>query len=280
MATLQDLEIMDDFHLLKRGNMEGFHGTAKEMDIIHKNRNENYEWVNKGVITEFDKYTIQLTLEQPNFKYLPMAAMQSPSGVAFRINPITGQKEMFVRGTMNPRTWTGKFEWFQNAVDTGAAVVDDLMTANYEYERGEFLKWAKSDESGLDLSDTEYKNLEETVRPYEFSFFRNYANPWTQDQAYQLDSIARREKPDIIYGHSKAATVIARMEYQPAVYIALDGNMYSITNPKILNVHDDSIVDRLMNRTSMNPLKWNSGFYKKHIELPQKNTFHRVWWTD
>lgn len=70
---------------------------------------KNYEW-KKNQRVDFDANT-KFTFNHSSFQAFSDRAYKNKSGYAIRINPITGEKEMFIAGTRN------KWDWAANLVE-------------------------------------------------------------------------------------------------------------------------------------------------------------------
>lgn len=191
-----------------------------------------------------DKDFVKQQLQDPAFKHFADRAYASEEGYAIRVNPYTGEKEMFVAGTKNLS------QWGLNLVDTGLVQGDEALTI----ARNDLLPF---------LSNR--KNVK---------FFERLDIPRQRKQKL-LSKIAQDESIRVVYGHSRGGAIVADMRVD-ADKIGLDAAMIIASNKDMTNYEEGA-----QKVTEIRPLTWMdeaiglTGKDNVHMDMSWKP--HQVW---
>lgn len=151
-------------------------------------------------------------LEKEDFGEFSKTAYASKEGYAIRMNPYTGEKEMFVAGTRDVGQWalnvqegaSMKLDAHRKKVMTQLGVPPELQDH----------VWFETDQSWL------YKKTRGKTEK-------------------ELADIAKREGVDVVYGHSRGAALIADSKWDPDTrVVALDGAMMLAKNKDVWNLNE------------------------------------------
>lgn len=199
-------------------------------------------------------------IDRSNLSMFKSQAYSNPDGLAVRVNPQTGLKELFVSGTRSP------IEWIQNVQETGQHVFESVTP----------LLDAKG---GADKARTVYTGetiaaKSEALNPEGFILMEMMdteasTSEFIRDQyAAYIDELITELNIDVVYGHSRGAATISGLKSD--VYkIGLDGAMF-IAHPDsdILNISNESSFMFGFDEALV-------GGYKNNITL-KKRAFHDV----
>jgi hypothetical protein len=173
------------------------------------------EYRNKQPITEeqildHNDTLIDKTLADPDFEEFSKRAYTSKRGYAIRVNPRTGQKEMFIAGTRSTgqhilNVWDGVLYGIQGAFG-------DHLDEAWQHETG-LPQWTRPDITWFDP-------------------FRKYKTD-------QFEQIAQREGVDVIYGHSRGGAIVSDMRVDDhVVKVGLDSAMIIAENKDMVNYNE------------------------------------------
>lgn len=154
-------------------------------------------------------------LADPKFTSFARAAYSSEDGYAIRINPMTGQKEMFIAGTRDLP------QWGLNVLDTALYGGDKLLDAEIN-----LMKHAFTEETGIPLPH--HKRLKLLGR---LDFARHKKEQFFAE-------IARKNGVDVVYGHSRGAAMAADLDLPGVAKIGLDGAMVLANETDTLNLEE------------------------------------------
>jgi len=172
---------------------------------------------------------VKRVVANKSFDNFANKAYKAKRGYALRVNPKTGEKEMFVRGTTFRR---GGVEWLQNIVESPmSSMVGGL---------------------GSTISGDVSRH-----------FRRKYSK--------FLTGVARKNKVDVVYGHSRGAAVIQDMNVPDATKLALDGATILNKVSTVRNYRQNQWFDRFIGYNNRYTIaeRDRTPIYKKR--------YHRVW---
>lgn len=203
---------------------------------------------------EYDINFIKTDLNDPSFKDFVNQGYESEKGYSIRINPRTGQKEMFVAGTRNASQW-------------GLNLLDTVL---YSADKG--LNIMLND---LEVAAQEAVGIESPTPmfPVDIKMFQHIDVPRNRKQQ-ELAAIAEENDVEVIYGHSRGGAMVSDMDVS-AQKIGLDAAMLIAHNKDTLNINEGG---------GINPL----GLFDEIIGVTGKNNYHydastwsphRVWRT-
>lgn len=171
-------------------------------------------------------------------------AYASPSGVAIRVNPYTGLKEMVIAGTRGPGDWGRNIiEGADSIVSAGLHKITNLIPEGVFRERAE------------GVADV----LETISVPGRFS------KELSRAEMDELLDHAREDGVEVIYAHSRAAALLEYIPDGEFTTIGLDGaNIVGYQPMRSPNFSSDDIFSRTIGIGSVN-----------RVELPGR-PFHNV----
>lgn len=191
---------------------------------------------------------IKETLSNKSFNDFASRAYSNPDGYAIRINPITGQKEMFIAGTRN------KKDWFWNVADTLLYGGDRAITRGKKRLKKTFHLDKHKQVSGTEFFAKLDKDRVQKERMYE--------------------SIAQKNGVEIVYGHSRGGAYVADLALDKAVHkIGLDSAMVIARNKELRNYYQGGGLnplgsfDAAIGVTGHDNVRYNT----------DKFAVHRVW---
>lgn len=154
-------------------------------------------------------------LSDPKFASFARDAYDSEAGYAIRINPNTGQKEMFIAGTRHTS------QWGLNALDTVLYGADKMLDEAITLE-----KHAWTGATGIPLPPHKrMKLLSRLDMPREMKQLR-------------FAKIAKANNVDVVYGHSRGAAMAADLDLPGVAKIGLDGAMVLANETDTLNLEE------------------------------------------
>jgi hypothetical protein len=199
--------------------------------------------------TETGKENVKMTLENPSFITFAKDAYKAKENYAIRINPITGEKEMFIAGSHSPFTRKGVGQWALNLWDVPIALLEHPSD---EWFLGPEMKWA--DEAIKYGRDRGYDPI-------------GWLDPWRRRSTKKFERIARDQGVDVIYGHSRGGAIVADMHVPKGTKkVGLDAAMLLAGNRAMLNYKEDQVFDEIIA---------TSGQHNETFDVGPK--FHQVW---
>lgn len=179
-----------------------------------------------------------ITISAKDFEDFAKQAYASKDGYAIRINPQTGQKEMFVAGTRHFS------QWFLNVWDVPITLIEHpeelLGPIGYPIDWLEHL-------GGYDIV--------------------GWLDPWRKMKQKKLSKIAKEQGVDVLYGHSRGGAIVADMDVGPYTRkIGLDSAMVITKNKGLTNYREKEWFDVVIGAT---------GQENKTMDFGPK--FHNVW---
>lgn len=161
-------------------------------------------------ILDHNDTLLDKTLADPEFEEFSKLAYTSKKGYAIRVNPRTGQKEMFIAGTRS--TGQHVLNVWDGILYNTQAIFGDELDHTWENETG-LPSWTRPD----------------------ITFF----DPWRKYKTDQFEQIARREGVDVIYGHSRGGAIVADMDVDDhVVKIGLDSAMIIAEHKDMVNYNE------------------------------------------
>ncbi|BAJ79014.1 hypothetical protein [Protobacilladnavirus chaelor] len=145
-------------------------------------------------------------------------AYVNKDGLAIRINPTTGYKELFIAGTRSP------LEWVQNVAEgigITATENEELLHAVGGAEKAKLAYQAK------------YASALDPLGAIALSGVKNISGisvDARDEWADYIDKLVEAEGIEVVYGHSRGSAIMSAMESE-VKYISLDGAMI-IAHPK------------------------------------------------
>lgn len=202
-------------------------------------------------------------LDQADIETFHQQAYANADGLAIRINPVTGYKELYVSGSRGVR------DHIQNLAEGLSRGIDDYDEWLEAYGAGKKAEtlwtetgWGKAraadpmDQQAFEWAKTALSGSE---------LARDY---WTQ----YIDTVIEAEGVEVVYGHSRGAATISGLKSN-VKKIGLDGAMYiakedteftNLANANLLIPQLPGVVDYAI-----------SGGYKHNVYLPNR-AFHDV----
>lgn len=165
---------------------------------------------------------IEADLKDPSFKEFVKRGYDSDDGYSIRINPETGQKEMFVAGTRHGTQWALNF-------------LDALL---YPLDR---IATDVVNDTQLAIQAEMMPELHEPLYPVKVHFFENLDLPRHQKQEF-FEKIAEENGVEVLYGHSRGGAMIADMN-TTAKKVGLDAAMAIARNKDVLNIDEHGSVN-------------------------------------
>lgn len=189
--------------------------------------------------------SVKTSIGHPSFNDFANEAYASERGYAIRVNPVTGQKEMFIAGTRTAQ------DWASNAMEI----------------RPKGGKWYAK-HMFKDLADSE-----------QFDDLDHHATKWREEAQQHYEEVAIEEGVEVIYGHSRGGAIVADMNLPDDVQkVGLDAAMVIADNKGMVNYYEAG-------EGSGKGWSWAksrfdagiglSGKKNKHMSLSKK--FHHSW---
>jgi len=209
---------------------------------------------------------------QQSFGVFADEAYASQKGYSIRVNPETGNKEMFIAGTRNG------WDWFSNVVEATGASTFFNNPAHTVVHAGEAAYMFITKEP----VPPEYLGLAEKVADYIETPNGRKATPWRQKAQDHYTEIAIEEGVDVIYGHSRGGAIVADMDTPPSMTkIGLDAAMILADNKGMINFYQGE-----QEFEFGEPMKWvksqvdmalgSTGENNIHLEVEGMKT-HELW---
>lgn len=219
--------------------------------IVGRGRARQYGRASDAAIdSNLDYFSADLS--DPNFNAFVKDAYKSEGGYSIRINPNTGEKEMFIAGTRHGS------QWALNLLDSITYGADKLVNTAYNDTVAMELGLPKSELKMLGRLDV-----------------------WREQKQKDFERIAYEQGVDVIYGHSRGGAMAADLHSYKgkrikAKRIGLDAAMLLANKTDTLNLNEGG---------GWNPL----GLFDEAIGITGKRnvTFdlstwqpHQVWASD
>lgn len=159
-----------------------------------------------------DRYFVAAELSDPNFHDFVGRAYGSNDGVAYRINPITGEKEMMIAGT---RTMG---QWGLNLLDTALYGGDKAIA------------------KGKGMIRHPFKTVIGTAPKEHVKLLQKFDLPRKRKEAYYA-RLARNNGVDVVYGHSRGGAMAADLDFD-GTKVGLDAAMLLADNTDVYNFNE------------------------------------------
>lgn len=206
------------------------------------------DWQEHSHFREGDKESVKRVIGNESFNDFAIDAYASKDGYAIRINPLTGEKEMFVAGTHGPTELRGLGQWGLNLWDTGIAILEhpsDVLGPEFQWTT-DTLTWLRG--KGLDPVP--------------------WLDPWRQRTQKRLAKIAKEQGVDTIYGHSRGGALVADMDVNDGVKkVGLDAAMLLASDRDMQNFREDQLFDYII----------GLGGQRNETGVNEGPKFHSVW---
>lgn len=195
--------------------------------------------------TGTDKSFISDTLSDDSFSLFATEAYAAPDGYAIRLNPATGEKEMFVAGTRDAQ------QWGLNALDAAL------------YGADSFIKGVEDEFDPLNL----------IKKDHSVKFFEKIDVP-RQGTQKRMSKIANDAGVERVYGHSRGGAIVADMDFS-GDKVGLDSAQLLANNKSMVNYNEGG---------GLNPLglfDYGIGFTgedNRHLDLSTWSV-HKTWAT-
>lgn len=151
-------------------------------------------------------------LGKADFSSFRAQAYSNPDGLAIRVNPVTGDKELMIAGTRSP------LEWWQNLQETASSEFEGLERA---------AEWKGTyDKAGL-AAEGAYGEAVDPMGAFIMNEAGNVLGTSTEirDQfSRYIDTVIAREHVTVVYGHSRGAATASGLQSNVTI-IGLDGAM-------------------------------------------------------
>jgi hypothetical protein len=216
----------------------------------------------EGAIHDEDYEVFDKVLGDPSFAAFAKRAQQSKRGYAIRVNPLTGEKEMFIAGTQFEEHGGNWFDLVLYQADNAAV--------------GSYAMLQKG------LSHVGYHGLPNST--HTFDFFAKL-DVRRSEHVTELEAIAHDNKVDVIYGYSRGGAIMSEMQ--------TDASKLGLSSAKIIshNMTDLNLYEGDSDRiTGVYDFLLGGGFVediaKSHgLEIDLKNRYydlspnrpHQVW---
>lgn len=205
--------------------MSGSVSVSKNKNLAHDVQKKFASHELGSFIRKIDKDNIRDIIKEPDFEYFMNKAYDqhwyankwhTGLGYSIRVNPHTGQKEMFVSGSEGWKDWTLNF--FDSISYAGEKFVGEKIDE----------LWEKETESPA------------IARPSltSWDFYR-------KNRTKQLSKIAKDEGVDVVYGHSRGGAIVADMDFSGRK-VGIDAAMLIAKNTEMENYQRDSLVDNVL----------------------------------
>ena len=188
---------------------------------------------------------VEQTIEGHDFAEFANAAYENPEGYAVRINPLTGQKEMFIAGTRTQQ------DWFSNVAEVRPL-------------------------GGGLITRTEFGHLADTLQSS--GGWEHHATPWRDEAQKKYEAIAEEEGIEVIYGHSRGGAIVADMDLPGSVQkVGLDAAMVIADNKDMYNYYEagEGVRGWRWIKSRFDAMIGISGKHNKHLD--KSSRFHQVW---
>lgn len=192
-----------------------------------------------NAINDRNEKVLKEILQRDDFDSFVNDAYKNPEGYTIRMNPVTGEKEMFIAGTRNMG------DWGSNVIESVNALILDNPILRHEYN--EYVE--------------ENAYLPGALKERAFS----RATGWRVRASRKYSEIAEREGVKVVYGHSRGGAIVADMDTK-ATKVGLDSATVIADNKDMLNIRERRWFDHIIGVGSKQSLVWDKG-----------NTFHHVW---
>lgn len=200
--------------------MSKFHAQAVQQifkgkeNIYTRAKIEGHNDSMSNIVGSHDRDKLAAELSDPSFSDFVGRAYASDSGVSFRINPETGDKEMMIAGT---RTMG---QWGLNLLDSALYGGEKILNKGIGLLREDVMV-----ETGVYLPE-----------PPKINFLHKLDFPRTRKQHY-YERIARDNGVDVIYGHSRGGAMVADMDFD-GTKVGLDAAMLISSDTDMLNIEE------------------------------------------
>lgn len=155
-----------------------------------------------------DKSFISDTLGDPAFSNFAAEAYAASDGYSIRINPATGEKEMFVAGTRDAQ------QWGLNALDTAL------------YGADSFIKGLEDELDPLNIFKKDHN----------VKFFEKIDAPRQATQK-RMTKVAKDSGVERVYGHSRGGAIVADMKFS-GDKVGLDSAQLLANNKDMVNYYE------------------------------------------
>lgn len=217
---------------------------ATNSTYIHAPYNSEIQNSEITGVGEPNHAAIRQSLGDSSFNDFANAAYTSSEGYSLRVNPNTGEREMFIAGTRSV------FDWVSNALEV--RVPKEKFFSKHIF---------------ADLADSEHKGV------------GHHATPWRKHAQEHYENIVRDEQVDVIYGHSRGGAIVADMHLPPNVQkVGLDAAMVIADEKDMLNYYEagpDSGKGWTWIKSRFDAGIGLSGKNNQHLNLSKK--FHHSW---
>lgn len=205
-------------------------------------------WQQHSHFMEGHKEAVKMTLQDESFENFANDAYAADHNYAIRINPLTGDKEMFIAGTHPLTSRKGVGQWLLNVWDVPVSLLEHPSDVG-----GPELKWT---------DDVIKYGREHGFDPI------GWLDPWRKKATKRFETIAKREGVDVIYGHSRGGAIVADMKTRPGVKkVGLDAAMLLAGNREMQNYREEQIFDAII----------GSGGQANETSIDVGPRFHSVW---
>lgn len=189
-------------------------------------------------VTTHNTDVLKEIIKDKSFDSFAKEAYNSKEGYAIRINPITGDREMFVAGSRSAG------DWLSNLIETGNSLILD-SELRHPYEA---------------LVDDVQEVLPFDIKTNAMS----RGTSWRRQASVKYTKIAKQQGIATVYGHSRGGAIVADMDTQ-ATKVGLDAASLIGDSKDTLNIRENRWFDHLIGVTNKNDEVW------------EKSSFHKVW---
>jgi hypothetical protein len=218
-------------------------GTEDNSTYIHADYNSDLSKSDIIGVDASNYDSVASVIGEHDFAEFANEAYQNPEGYAIRVNPRTGEKEMFIAGTRTAQ------DWFSNVAESRPIL-------------------------GNTFSKIEFGNLADSVQ----RGWNHHATPWREAAQKKYSDIAHQEGIDVVYGHSRGGAIVADMEVPPHVQkVGLDAAMVIADNKGMYNYYQagDGVRGWAWLKSRFDAMIGLSGQHNVHVE--GSHPFHQVW---
>lgn len=225
--------------------IEGYGGPESiNSTYIHAPYAEQIAKAKISFVNAQDYDSVKTTLNDPSFNDFANSAYTAERGYAIRVNPITGQKEMFIAGTRTAQDW--------------ASNLLELSPKGTELIGRNVINF------GIDLEDT---------------WGSGHATPWRKRAQHEYENIVTDEHVDVIYGHSRGGAIVADMQVSDDIQkVGLDAAMIIADNKDMVNYYEAG--EESGRGWTWVKSRFDAGIGltgKDNIHMNLSKKFHHVW---
>jgi hypothetical protein len=202
----------------------------------------------QNAIDSGDKRFFSHQFDDPHFANFVSQAYAAPSGVSFRTNPDTGEREMMIAGTRH------HMQWALNAADSILYGADKLIKNESNFLSAQLKK------DSLGFIDLGHKDT--------YKFFAKLDRPRVHKEKL-YSRLARTQHVDVVYGHSRGGAMAADLDFE-GTKVGVDAAMLIANNTDVTNFNEGGgmnplgLFDELIGATGKKNVHIDQSFWSPH----------------